>query len=353
MFADLPIHAGAPLCLRSDLRARRRLVTRLSLPLALVVSVGCAGHREADFSVDMKDAFEGRCALSAKPVQESRTDAPSRDDVSSASVPSTLSRESRAMAEILDVRDVVAAIASLEGRGAERDPALLVPLLAARQYLSSRIQSALTEVASAAAEVRCEKERADHLADRLQASLNREVRALTLSAIVVGAVFGFASGGLFLAGVTTAGTAVSLSGGVVEGVLGAIGLAEDRSGTFGHRRNVLRELWQGRGENPVLPEVVWRFLNQPLHEDAQRRSLRETLTVRWREDGRVGTPGSERARRRVVLLFGDGGRYDIGDLRARAAMLNSLEADIQLMTQNLNLFIEEQLARSRPSLPRF
>lgn len=52
---------------------------------------------------------------------------------------------------------------------------------------------------------------------------------LTISAIIIGVVFGFLSGGLFLAGVTTAETAIGISGGVVETVLGAVALTAQRS----------------------------------------------------------------------------------------------------------------------------
>ncbi|HJT22522.1 MAG TPA: hypothetical protein VJ746_18770 [Nitrospira sp.] len=323
------------------------LIAKLSLLLIAVSMFGCTSSRPVTVHEAMTaEDFEGRCALSAKPSPGPRT---SGVIPPSSSLPASLSAVSRTIAEIVGVVDLLVAIAELEQR-ATQEPRRLVDLVAARQYLLIAIQSALSEVQSAAAEVRCEKERADQTADRLQENLSREVRALTLSAILAGAIFGFASGGLFLAGVSTAGTAVSISGGVVETVLASIGLSVDRSQVLRHRRNVLREVWQGRGPEPVLPEIVWRFLNQPLTEDLLHRSLRETMALRWRDDGRLGTPGSEQERR-LALFFGEGGRYDIADLRARAAMLNLLEADIQLMTQDLNLFIEEQLVRQPPSLP--
>ncbi len=325
------------------------LITTLSLLLMIASIFGCASSRDMASPAGTAEDFEGRCALSAKPSAGPRT-APSGATPRSPSLPDSVSATSRTIAEIVGVVDLLAAIADLE-QGTTLNQGRLVELVAARQDLSIAIQSALSEVQSAAAEVRCEKERADQMGDRLQEQLSREVRALTLSAILAGAIFGFASGGLFLAGVSTAGTAVSISGGVVETVLAAIGLSADRRQVLRHRRNVLREVWQGRGLEPVLPEIVWRFLNQPLTEDWLHRSLRETMALRWREDGRLGKAGSKEEQRRLALFFEEGGRYDIGDLRARAAMLNLLEADIHLMTQDLNLFIEEQLVRRPLSLP--
>jgi hypothetical protein len=82
-----------------------------------------------------------------------------------------------------------------------------------------------------------------------------------------------------------------------------------------------------------------------MKEESRHRSLRETLILRWREDGRLGTAGSDTESRQTELFFGPGGVYEIEDLRARAAMLNLLEADINLMTQDLNVLIEEVLVR--------
>jgi hypothetical protein len=57
-------------------------------------------------------------------------------------------------------------------------------------------------------------------------------------------------------------------------------------------------------------------LEFPMKEESRHRSLRETLILRWREDGRLGTAGSDTERRRIALLFGPGGVYEIEDLRA-------------------------------------
>jgi hypothetical protein len=111
---------------------------------------------------------------------------------------------------------------------------------------------------------------------------------------------------LFLAAAATAGSAVGISGGVVETVLGALALNAQRSAHFQHKRNILREIWVGP-EEKILPDTVWRFLNQSMKEERRHRSLRETLILRWREDDRLGIAGSDTERRRIALLFGPGG----------------------------------------------
>ena len=92
---------------------------------------------------------------------------------------------------------------------------------------------------------------------------------------------------------------------------------------------------------------MWYYLNTRLMDDPAQQTLREHLIVRWREEGRLGKAGSEMERRRIELFFGDGGTYDIEELRARAAMLDLLETDISLMHQGLNRLIRELLARDR------
>lgn len=303
---------------------------------------GCAGDGAFE-GMSAAEDFEGRCALSAKRTPDSRIPlSDSRPDTED-SLPSGLSPEAVEIARTIRVLPLLRIIAVLEAGHPERDAAAQFRLLGVRQQLANEIQSALFELQSTAAEVRCEKERADQLADRLQESLNREVKLLTVTAILTGAVFGFASGGLFLAGVSTAGTAVGLSGGLVETILGTVALNEDRRAELRHTRNILRDVWEGSGEATIIPDTVWRFLNQPMKEEPRRRSLRDTLVLRWRQDGRLGTAGSVSERHRIPLLFGPGGEYGIADLRARAAMLDLLEADITLMTQDLNLLLEEAL----------
>jgi hypothetical protein len=82
-------------------------------------------------------------------------------------------------------------------------------------------------------------------------------------------------------------------------------------------------------------------------DDPTQQTLREHLIVRCREEGRLGKAGSEMERHRIQLFFGDGAKYDIEELRARAAMLDLLETDISLMHQGLNRLIRELLARDR------
>lgn len=95
----------------------------------------------------------------------------------------------------------------------------------------------------------------------------------------------------------------------------------------------------------MFPTAVWRYLVQP--PPSGRPPIREQLIARWEQFGRLGKTESERARL-TGLLFGDGGRYTIDDLRTRADMLGDLRAEITLMNQDLGLFLQEVLALEVP-----
>lgn len=86
-------------------------------------------------------------------------------------------------------------------------------------------------------------------------------------------------------------------------------------------------------------------MTRPLPEDPDQYSLRESLIMRWRQDGRLGEAGSELEQRRTKLFFGEGGSYSIDDLRDRAAMLELLKTDVNLMNQDLERLMEEILSQ--------
>lgn len=62
----------------------------------------------------------------------------------------------------------------------------------------------------------------------------------------------------------------------------------------------------------------------------------------------LGDAGSAAERRRTNLFFGPGGAYEIDDLRVRVAMLDLLEADVNLMSQDLERLMYEALVQEAP-----
>ena len=321
------------------------------LPVILCFVSGCASPPGQSSDALLKfAAAERRCGppssvrhAMARIPASSQPPTSARQDVRS-STPRGFSPEALEIAETIGAIDLVAQMPTLEAEMAQNIEGSAVRFLRVRQQLSDRIVMAILDVARTAAEADCEEERADQLADRLQEVRDKKIRYRTLIAIVGDALVGVMAGALGLALQETASEASAIFGGVVATAFGFAAAFTGGEHDFRHDRNILKEVWEGPAQSILMPMSVWRFLNRPLSDDPERRSFRETLISRWQEDGRLGTPGSETEQRRLALFFGEGGTYEIEDLRARASMLDLLEADVNLMSEHLQLLMQEVLS---------
>jgi len=240
-----------------------------------------------------------------------------------------------AIAEDIDVIPLLDNLVSLRQGGRQHT----IEFLELRQQLTDRILLAAFEVSSGVAEVVCERDRADQVAHRLDEIDTSRIRGLTLASIVLGGVAAIVSGGIGLAGgATTASDAVEVAGGVFSTMFGVTALFTKSKQEFTHDRNVLSELWNDPPTSPLFSPSIWRFLHRP-HKEG--KTPREELVAAWRHEGRLGKPGSTHEEKRIVLLLGQGGSYHSTELHARASMLEELEATIQLMHQELELFVRE------------
>jgi len=312
---------------------------------------GCAVNRPVE--TDGTHArIERRCAP-ATPGAGIRMNRPRSRTGSTVSDrrPSALSPRALEIAEFIGVRDLVRRIERLRE---QQDPGSSgTELLGLRQQLSDRILLALLEIQSAAAEADCEQERADVLADRLQEARDERVRNLTILSLLAAGVGGIVTSGLALGAEAAASGAAVLASGATgvaaaaaETGFVAAALLADSAQKFPHPRNPLADIWWHPRRSEIFPDSVWQFLNRPLREDARRRSLRQYLIDQWYRDGRLGKPGSDEERHGIALFFGPGGDYTIDELRDRAAMLDMLEADINLMAHDLEGLLEEVVALS-------
>lgn len=254
------------------------------------------------------------------------------------------SPQSQRIADRIGVKHLLAQAAVLEGK-VDRDVATTLRRLQVQQQVSNRIALAFLDVARTAAEADCEEKRADQLAELLREERDKHIRHLLLISIVGDAMIGIVAGGLNLALLETAAAAAEILGGSVATWFGvaSLSLSDEARHEFRHQRNLLQEVWIGPKESALIPPSVWRHMTRLLPEDPGQYSLRESLIMRWRQDGRLGEAGSELEQRRIALFFGEGGSYSIEDLRDRAAMLELLKTDVNLMSQDLERLMEEIL----------
>lgn len=316
-----------------------------------VLASGCATESRRPDALLHSGAIERRCGpesgfqQTGLPISSGQQSSQEKTGIGAADLSAgRFSLQSQDIADSIGAKDLLTQMAALEAEAARNVPDSAIRSLLVRQQLSDRILLALLDVKSAAAEANCEEKRADQLADQLQEKRDARARRLTIFGILGGGVVGILSGGLAAADPSSmAGGLAAIAAGVVASAFGAAALFDDPRYDFQHGRNLLREVWEGPDQPALFPMSVWRFLNRPLRDDPGQRSLRKTLIARWHQDGRLGEAGSDTERRRVALFFGRGGAYEIEDLRARAAMMDLLEAEVDLMSHDLERLMQEAL----------
>jgi hypothetical protein len=99
-------------------------------------------------------------------------------------------------------------------------------------------------------------------------------------------------------------------------------------------------------------KAVERILAGHLAFSAGAPDGRNSQHPRRRQQGRLGEPGSAGEQERTALIFGPGGTYTSTDLRARASMLETFEAHIQLLSEELEAFLREIIQRRTQGEPQ-
>lgn len=161
--------------------------------------------------------------------------------------------------------------------------------------------------------------------------------ALTVAALVTGAVSGLGAGALELAGEDTAATITGIAGGTTGAILGAALFFPGPRLAVNHGRSLMADLWFGRATSNYAPRAVWLFLNATPPDG---ESLREILLRRVRELGEFGAEGSPEYHQREALFFGQS-EMSADDLRAYAAMLDELESQVMGIHTMLNRLLRE------------
>lgn len=253
--------------------------------------------------------------------------------------------------ESLRAADTIGVLPLLNGLTAlaASHPDNTLGILVHRQLLTDRTQLALLEIASTTAELVCERDRADQLADRIDEVDGARIKRLTIASIVLGGVAAIVTGGIGLAGgATTGADASTVGGGVLSSWLGLSALFVESEVELHHDRNILRELWDNPADPEIFSPIVWRYLRRPA--DSTRDSPRIEILNAWRQKGRLGQEGTADEEQRRQLFFSAGGRYAAAELRARASMLETLEAALSLMHEELEVLIREASDVTEPLL---
>lgn len=197
-----------------------------------------------------------------------------------------------------------------------------------RQQILTRLLSAQTQIASLAAELDCEGERADQLATYLDEQDDRRIRRLTIGSVVVGAITTVVTA--FISG-DNADKITGISGGLVSAALGgAAAFSSNQRVPFQHKRNLLADIWEQKKTSTTYSPAVWYVLNEKAFSNSQQYSVAHNIRQRWLDYVLAGTSDADR-----TLYFGPGGAYRADDLHTRANMLNQLQSSVRLINQEL------------------
>jgi hypothetical protein len=204
----------------------------------------------------------------------------------------------------------------------------------ARLLALERMELARVAIEETAAELECERERADQAAEALSRAKMNQAQALTIGSIGAAALTSIAS--TFLATRNASAEAqdsVAIGGGVVTAGLAIMSLYVHPTVPLRTPRNLLAPLWKGPEPPQEYPAIVWTYLARREFSNDRQRSIREHLVDRWRRE-----TGLDQAPALARLLFGAGGDYDVDALRARAELLDEVEAEVHLESQALASF---------------
>ena len=319
--------------------------TRRFLCITLCIVSGCAsGLHGSRHAVPPPETLHRQCER--LPILQRALSDPSGPELPGQSsrghtahaVALQLSPPTQHLAAIIGASDLLDDMVALEASREYATDRGRIRFLELRQQLYDRLLLTSFEIDSVTAEGACEQARADRLMDQLQEIQDDRVRTKTIIAGVGDAIAGVLAGGLSLAAEATASAIASIGGGSIATGFGLAAFLSIEPHEFRHERNMLREVWEGPEQPRLFQNSVWRYLTTA---SDVAPTLRESLIAEWREDGNLGSPGSETERHRIALFFGEGGLYSLDELRARADMFDSLRAVVNLMNQDLNLLFRE------------
>jgi len=203
------------------------------------------------------------------------------------------------------------------------------------QRISQKINLSALEISAVASEMDCEEERADQIATYLKGKEDDMSTKLTVSAIVIGAA-GAIAAGIVLTGGSTGNLAefIGIGAGLTEATLGVLILLNKHKVEFYHPRNALNDIWLGSETSNIFPPSVWYYLT---YENPKNHhiSLRQQLVDKWLGFGQIADTKERKKESVYALYFGLGGEYTADQLTNRANMHDQIEAQINLMKQDL------------------
>lgn len=210
-----------------------------------------------------------------------------------------------------------------------------------RQEIFQNINMSSLEISAMASEMDCEEERVDQIAGYLKNKEDKRETNLTVAAIVIGATGAIVAGALLISNNdNNAAEFVGIGTGLIEATLGVFILTNKRKVEFKHYRNALGEIWNPKETSTIFPPSIWYYLNyeNPMEDNL---SIRKQIVERWKSFDQLSVANDKEQDKLRQLFFGVGGKYTSEQLHNRANMYDQIEANINLMNQDLKNLADE------------
>jgi multidrug efflux pump subunit AcrA (membrane-fusion protein) len=181
---------------------------------------------------------------------------------------------------VLDLEPTLSQLESLRGAARPDSPTLL----AARQALLARALQASFEADDAISRIQDEQAVIEELEAALEASHDRQVGLLNLSAGLFSAGAAIGTGLTLSSKTATTGIWITTVSSSIAAILTTVAVvAPTRSTAPIHSASaMLAPLLDAHAAPGAYPPMIWRYLNVPVSDEANQRSPREVLLVSWR-----------------------------------------------------------------------
>lgn len=313
----------------------------LSVAMCLVgaVNAGCAliNPTVQDEPVDLSQA----CAPGS-PARVELSSPSQNSPESSMGLGDTYSTQALRTAETVGLASLLQQMAKLESGDPESSDRA-IQLLILRERVLSRLFLITEEIARVEAEVTCEQGRVQELTDQLQTLQAKHSLIKTLATIIVSGIASITTGAIVLGGSSVAEDVIAIVAGSFAAGLGTLTVLQTAEQKLNHDRNLLREVWKGRGtDDQLLPESVWRLLT--MKGDHEDTSLRDQLLGHWSLTlARLGEEAKDKPE--GLIYFGRGGIYTLDELRTRSALLRVMNGTLRRVHVKVEFLSREIFTR--------
>lgn len=210
----------------------------------------------------------------------------------------------------------------------------MVRLNTLKQQIDNRVWMANSEIDALSAELDCEGERIDQIANFVDNANSSKTTKFTVASIVIGAASSIAT---VLISNESLNNGVAIGAGVLGASLGFATLnPKGKKVEMNTNRNLLQNVWLNQNQHEISP-FVWYMLTEPKFSNSGKTTLLQNTKERWL----MYQFDENMTKANKSVNFSKGGIYFADDLHARSQMINQFQSVVRSIKQNINLFLAE------------